>query len=101
VVQAKEEREGEEAREAAQREARRVIGGQGEGEDPAVAAVLRALEQCLFLGMRRKEFHGEGGGERGREDDGQASYFSGKGKGRTEGGGRQADGLTRFLTSTL
>jgi len=88
VERAKEEREDEEAREAAQREARRMIGG--EGEDPAVAAVLRALEQCVFLGMRRKEFHGEEEGEEGREgrrEGGswldQASYFS---QGGREGG---------------
>lgn len=56
----KEQERDEGAREAAWRESRRVIGPRGE-EDPAVAAVLEALEQCVFLGMRRKEFHGEKG----------------------------------------
>ncbi|KAM3570389.1 hypothetical protein VYU27_007547 [Nannochloropsis oceanica] len=60
VVQARRERTNDEAGEeaAARRKARQVIEGAGEGEDPAVAAVLRALEQCVFLGMRRQEFHG-------------------------------------------
>jgi len=77
VVQARRERKNDEAGEeaATRRKARQVIEGAGEGEDPAVAAVLRALEQCVFLGMRRQEFHGDemrgrkwvGGREGGRE----------------------------------
>jgi len=108
VEQGKEEREDEEAREAAQREARRVIGGRGEGEDPAVAAVLRALEQCVFLGMRRKEFHGEKeeeGGREGRREGGswldQASYFSQGGREGGRSGNGQSSFFVDFLTLTL